>query len=230
MVVDVLADHVEVLVQGDVHLGAVGPTHLDLVGLADVVAGLDVDRRTTRRPGWPRRRHGRARCRRGRRPPRSPTRHHRSRGRRRLPGWEGRRACCGAGWCPSVSGLSRLPGLGPAVHPACGDLAECSLNACRAASGEQVARPGPVTGAGSRTTNRAPPRSDDDTATVPPWAATISLTIASPSPLPPASRARASSSRTNRSKTRWRCPRGSPDRRPRRRARRRLRASQTGWP
>jgi len=40
------------------------------------------------------------------------------------------------------------------------------------------------------------------TRTVPPWAATISATMARPRPLPPASRARASSSRTNRSKTR----------------------------
>ena len=65
-------------------------------------------------------------------------------------------------------------------------------------------------GRGSRTTNRAPPCTDDETSTEPPWARAISATMASPSPLPPSSRARASSSRTKRSKIRVRWSSGTP--------------------
>ena len=56
--------------------------------------------------------------------------------------------------------------------------------------------------AGSRTSKRAPPTGPSVTTTVPPCSAAISRTIDRPRPLPPTSRSRASSSRTNRSNTR----------------------------
>src|SRR5215213_389851 len=62
---------------------------------------------------------------------------------------------------------------------------------------------------GSVTTNRAPPPWASSSSTRPPWASATALTIASPSPLPPA-RVVSPLPRANRSKTRSRSAAGTP--------------------
>src|SRR5439155_21222771 len=70
---------------------------------------------------------------------------------------------------------------------------------------EEVMKAAPTHARGSVNRNVAPRPGSLLASTLPPWASTIPLTIASPRPAPPVARARDGSTRQKRSKTWGRC-------------------------